>query len=336
MVIDFSSYDAYHHRCHAYWYEKYINKKEPKWPKAQRDDALALGSLVHEGLRIWQQAHILQIPNEIVDEVCPTKECFDLATELVYGYTRRYPAENWPLILCEEPLTFDLGCDKLLGLAKIDAYFYVSEPTEVDTGIDGSTLLLSTGWWIHEYKTKNPFDPIGLYMQGWDMNMQASFQALALQNKINGPIQGVLVNVLEKPKRNIPKRKCLNCQEYYEFRQWMPNGKGEYNCPICGKTQKLTPLKENPASTPPNYYRFPVTRTEMELARDKQFIIQTGYEMLEMEQQGIYSKPWQTKNCVDQKWKQVCPYFSAHKNFGDTNGSQYQDVKDYRGLVQLT
>lgn len=354
-----------------------MNRRVLRWPRAQRDDALALGSLVHEGLRIWQERQIVEIPTAVIDEVTPTRECLSLAQELVYGYTRAYPEELWPLIRCEEPVVMSLEgpeeesycvvcnlswfykvecpvCGRatirrhpptnLTLLAKIDSYFYVPEPTMIESGIPGIQWTLNPGWWIHEYKTKSPHIPMGLYMQSWDMNLQASYQVLALQNKLRSegvgldgqPVQGTLINILEKPRRHIPKRKCKSCAETSEFWSWVPTGRGTYSCPCCGHQQELTALKQDVPTVPPAYYRLIVTRTPTELAADRQLITTVGQRMIAMEQNGLRSEPWRKSSCVNFQWRRACEYFGVHKNGTDSRGDEnYIDAPEYRGLVQL-
>lgn len=349
MIIDYSAYNAWC-KCPAYWWEKYINKRQRRWPKALRNDALCLGGLVHAGLEVWQESHVVDIPVKAQDEYTPDRETFLLAQELVYGYARRYPQEIWSLGKCEEPVTWPLitspagnAFDDLVGLAKIDYYFYCPEPTVVDTGMPGQQMLLTPGFWIREYKTKGPYIKIGLYMQSWDMNMQATFQMLALRQKLDkdpatrgAPIGGVLVNVLEKPKRYVPKRKCKNCKELQEFATYIPTSTGEYACPMCGVKQTLTALKNDTPTIPPEYYQFLVTRNTDELRRGQDQIIKVGQEMLAMQKGGLYSHAWNQNSCVDFKWNETCAYFSHHKNATDTKEDiEFMDVPEYRGLVEI-
>jgi len=357
MIIDYSAWRAWKN-CSGEWFEKYVNKRQPKWPQRQRDDALCLGSLVHEGLRIWQETGTVGIPPEVVEANTPTKETYDTALELVYGYTQAYPKEEWPLILCEQPLTWPLNpkrrdpscCEdcykeawELTGLAKLDAFFYVPTPTTIPSGQPGLEFTLSEGWWGHEYKTKSPDISLGLFITKWGMNMQASFQTLALQEEINrsykdvypsSQVQGILVNVLEKPKRYVPKRKCKECQDTYEFNTWLPTGDGRYSCPVCGNRQELQGLKENPVTRPPQYYRIIVTRTQEQLTKATQDIIQVGERMIQMEQGGLLSEEWNTEACV--QWKKPCPFYNNHLYGGSTKDDPgMQDVEDYRGLVEI-
>ncbi|MDE1766597.1 MAG: hypothetical protein KGI27_10065 [Thaumarchaeota archaeon] len=305
-----------------------------------------MGALVHSGLQVWQESHVVAIPDQAIEEFTPDMETRNLALELIYGYARRYPQELWPLGKCEEPVLFPLiiggvygtkEVGRLEGLAKIDRYFYVPEPSQIDTGVPGQSMILNPGFWIHEYKTKSPYIPISLYMQSWDMNMQATFQCMALSHKLKGePVQGVLINVLEKPRKYIPKRKCKGCKETQEFATYIPTGTGEYACPSCGTRQVLQPLKLDTPTVPPEYYRFPVTRTREDLERWKPQIIQVGQQMIQMAEQGLDSVPWTTKNCVDFKWNSACDYFGHHRNGISTKEDQeLMDVPEYRGLVEI-
>lgn len=353
MIIDYSALAAWQF-CPGKWYERYVNRRRRKWPHGQRDDAMALGSLVHEGLRVWQLDHELRIPEEVQDEVLPTRECLAQAQELVLGYTRRYPEERWPLVRCEEPLQLPLSPaseerEGISLLAKVDSYFYVPEATQIESGLpEGAVFTLDPGWWIHEYKTKSPFIPMGIYMQGWEMNLQASFQTMALAHHIRStqlpdptggaqPVRGILINVLEKGKRYIPKRKCKSCAEYYEFAMWRPTGKGTYTCPVCGVAQALQPLKEAPVESPPTYYRIVVTRTQEALEIDRAHILATAERMQHMAEAGLMSEPWHKGNCVDTRWKSACEYFAPHTYLRSTtteDDQNYEAIPDYRGLPE--
>ena len=357
MIIDYSAWRAWQ-TCPAFWYEKYITKRQPRWPSKLRDDALCMGCLVHGGLENWQKNRQIEIPQGVIDEVTPTPDCLQGALELVWGYTQRYSEEHWPLILTEAPVLFGLrnptcnGCGpvqeclydcggskmdrdtEILGLAKVDAYFYVPEPTEIESGQEGLTLTLSEGWWVHEYKTKSPDIPMGLFMKRWATNMQASFQILALQEKLGGkPVQGVLVNVLEKPRRYLPKRTCKGCQGKWEFASWLPSGLGGWACPVCGNIQKLQALKEDPVQTPPAYYRMVVTRTEAQLAKARADMIVVGDRMAAMATQGMGSEPWAFENCI--AWKKPCQYYDNHLyQIPTTEDPQMIPIPEYRGLPE--
>lgn len=345
-IVDYSAWKEWQ-TCPAGWYEKYINYRQRPFPPALRDDALCLGSLVHEGLRVWQSTHTIEIPQGVVEEVTPSPEALTLAHELVLGYARVYPEERWPLILCEEPLLFPL-LPSLVGLAKLDAYFYVPEPYIIESGQPGLQFTLTPGWWVHEYKTKSSDVSLPLFIQKWEMNMQASFQVLALTSRIRevaqkldydhhsfpiSEVQGVLVNVLEKPKKYIPQRTCKACKTKQEYATYLPTGDGAFCCPTCGAAQKLEPLKENPTVRPPAYYRVVVHRAPRQLAKAQRDIIQVGERMARMAEEGLESEEWNTESCT--QYKRPCQYFSNHFS-GDSTLTDITMAKvgDYRGLKE--
>lgn len=191
---------------------------------------------------------------------------------------------------------------------------------------------------MNEYKTKSPEVSLALFMQRWEMGMQGSFQILALEEELRkqgkgGVVQGILVNVLEKPKRYVPKRKCKGCQEYYEYALWLPTGDGQYSCPVCGAKQVLQALKENPVTRPPAYYRILATRTKEQLDRARREILVVGERMERMASKGLYGEPWNVENCV--QYRRGCGYFRNHLNGTSTlDDMGMQDVKEYRGLEE--
>ena len=251
--IDYSQYKTWQH-CPWAWFEKYVNRRQKRWPQGMRDDALAIGSLVHSGLECWYKEGIISIPEATIVKTNPTPEALRMCQRLVHGYVQTYPREAWELIKTEQPLRFSLieGCD---GLAKIDLYFYIAQPTVVESGLPGYEITLNPGWWIQEYKTKSVYTSVGDFMQSWVTNMQADFQMLALNGYLdktegvehrrsinNERVNGLLINILEKPKDYIPRRKCQRCEEYYNFSSWIEKG-NKHACPVCGNEQSLKPVK---------------------------------------------------------------------------------------------
>jgi hypothetical protein len=334
MIIDYSAHSKFD-TCPGAWFETYVNRRTRKWPSGLRDDALCLGSLFHGGMEVWKLTGTIGIPPEILEEASPDQKTFQLAQELIWGYTQAYPHVPWTEVRCEEPLIFPIE-GELQGLAKVDCYFKVEEDIVVPGGLGGQELTLTPGWWIDEYKTKSPFIPIGLYLQNWETNLQPSYQTLALREHLGEPVQGILINVIEKPRRHIPKRKCRRCKESIEFAAWLPTGTGLYCCPDCGSKQELTPLKEAPSQSPPAYYRILVRREGEQLERDREIIRLTGLRMMEMEKGGLHSQPWNKGNCVNFQYKKPCEYFSSHLYGRDTReDEEYETRKDYRGLVTI-
>jgi hypothetical protein len=294
--------------CPWKWAERYINRVQKSFPAgAQRDDNLAVGSLVHAGLETWYNTGVPEIPQQIISELGPTPDALDLCKALVWGFARQYPVELWTLQMCEEPLRRPLvpaEPEQLLSpasqpislLAKIDSYFLTESQISINSGVTGEDLSLAPGYWIQEFKTKAAGIDRGKWMKTWVVNMQASFQILCLRHKLEGlefPVQGVLVSVLEKPKPYIPKRKCQGCGETNPLGMWrelpvppgMLNKKGKpytppnwFGCPDCSSTQTLKPYEPKSLKSP-NYFRFAITRTEEEL---EVALLRAGYVAKQM------------------------------------------------------
>lgn len=345
--IDYSQTKAWF-KCPWYWYERYVNQRRKRF-EGQRSDAMTLGSLVHNGLKNWAENRLPVIDSFVVDELMPTPDCYGQAQELVQEYVRRYPNEEWKMTRVEEPLNFLLSqCYAInlpehrspydiQGLAKIDAYFYNPTQQDIESGIPDYTLSLQPGWWIREYKTKDASRNRANWMKNWEVNLQASFQMLALQATINEPVQGVLVCVLEKPKLYVPKRKCGGCGEMYEMATFLPTGEGLYACPMCGNRQKLKPY-EPKVQHRPDFYRMKALRTQEELVRDRDRITKIAIQMEDMRLGGLEAAVPNSEACVHE-WFGPCEYYNPHiQGFDSAEEPTFEtvDAAKYVGLEGLT
>jgi len=309
FIIDHSQYYQFTGICPWHWYENYVTKRVRRH-LGQRDDPLCIGALVHSGLENFYATGNYEISEEVIKEFDPTKDALFMAHLLLDQYTSNYtndPAAKQFSV--EEPVIRPITKDLAL-LAKVDRYFYVEEDVEMPTGWQGDTTLLTKGWWIKEHKTKSSYVPMPLYMKGWQSNMQADFQLLALSHKI-GPIQGLLVNVLEKPNIHKPKRTCKNCRVIQPFDAYTITQKGKYKCQLCGHEQDFAPVKEPKSAPKCNFYRFAVTRTQERLLNQSlPEIIKVADTMMTMMKEGIRSVPPWRPNCST--WRQTCQYFELH------------------------
>jgi len=324
--IDYSQYKTWTD-CEYKWVERYLRgmRREPK--PGQKDDAQTVGSLTHAGLQALRLTGKPDIPDEAIAKYTPTPEALTAARSLLLGYIRAYPGEQdiTDRYFCEDPLRFPLPRSRWQGLAKIDSYFLNKETRTIPDGL-GSVIGLSPGWWVHEYKTKDASRDVGKYVMGWRMNMQPSFQMLALANQIGVPIQGVIVNVLERTKPYHPKRTCKGCKKQTEFRDWIPAarlGENVYTCPECYNTQVLE-VPEAKIVQPNKYYRLAVQRNEDELVRD---ITEIDAVAQRMEQLVAGTTPIRaTERCVDSVWG-PCEYFDPH--------SSNRPASDWRGFINI-
>lgn len=338
--IDYSQYKTWMF-CPWAWYEKYVLRRQKAWiAQGMRDDAMAVGSLVHAGLENWYGKRDPEIPQSTVEEINPTPEALRMAKGLVAGYINTYPRELWDTVACEEPIRFPVipGVD---GLAKIDMYFYIPTPTRIESGIQGYEIILNPGWWIQEYKTKSSSVKFAEYFRSWQTNMQADFQMLALQQQMmrmdqikegTDKINGLLINIIEKPNDYIPKRKCKQCEEIYAYTAWTPIG-AEFRCPA-GHTQKLKPLEER-GPIQANYFRLMVERTPEQLRKSKCDIFNVAAQMQKADESKSIEQLIPNKDhCMNlnAKYANECEYFQPHL-YGITtiDNPAYEDTKDYIG-----
>lgn len=303
--------------CPWLWWERYVKGMTPDRPNRQRDDALALGGLVHAGLEVLGNTGEAQIPEGAMQEWTPSLECFRAAQKLLAGFSRAFPEPPWKVQKCEEPLTFPLMLDfdgpDIQGLAKIDQYYYVPTETVLESGTSEYPLVLSPGWWINEYKTKAATRLTrGAWMAQWQMNLQASFQCLALRKKIGEWPRGVLLTTLEKPAETPPKRKCKQCKGLYEYAAYLLVSEGGHACPMCGHCQVLSALAPR-TEKEPTYFRFSVERTPERLERDLQIITNVARAMDTMADDGPLSTAWPDfLSCVNSVTGWQCEFFEPH------------------------
>lgn len=326
--IDFSQHWAYQ-KCPWYWREIYVDQIRKYWPEKQKEDALTLGTLVHAGLEHLRTKGTVDITEAVIVKARPTPECLATARSLVSGYHQTFPNEEHTKYYCEEPLRFPLHY-AMDGLAKIDSYFHVDEPTRVTGGLEGADLWLTPGWWIHEYKTKDVSRNLAWWMLDWSVNMQASYQIMALQEKIQEPVQGILVNVLEKPKPYIPKRTCKGCKDSYELRDWVPTGEG-FSCPGCANVQKLDTSDKSRVPRQARFFRFLVQRDEKQLTMALQDMKIVAGEMLHqlmpLDERDMPELARTTKACVDGVYG-PCEFHEPHCIAG-------QRAEGYNGFVKV-
>lgn len=308
-IIDYSQFKEWQF-CPWKWYEKYVlqNRKAPK--PGQQDNALTLGTLVHAGLEQLRKTGKPSIIQEVIEKADPKPECLTQATGLLLGYIKAYPKEDFTHYYCEEPLRFGLT-SSVEGLAKVDCYFELTEPATINSGL-GDSFVLNPGVWVHEYKTKDSGRNTANWIEAWKVNMQASFQILALQERLGKPVQGLLVNVLEKAKPYQPKRTCKGCGVANELRDWQAQADGRYTCPSCAFQQVLDTSNKSRTERNNNYFRIMVQRNADELAQAKQEMIDTANEMDAMRQ----GKPTlglvrATERCVHEFYG-PCDYYAPH------------------------
>jgi hypothetical protein len=335
-IIDYSQFSNWL-KCPWAWYERYINKRVPK-RDYQRDDALALGSLVHDGLENYFRHGRPTISENAIKEQQPTRDCLETAEMLMHAYVQRYPQEQWPLQIMEEPCLFPIGIDGWTGMAKIDKYFQVDELTDLVANEEGHTFALEPGIWVMEHKTKAQSISRANWMMEWEVNRQASFQLLALRERFGDQVRGIVINVIEKPSTYTPKRKCQGCAQTYELATFIPKEDG-HACMVCGHVQKLSPYKPTKDRTP-SFFRVKVTRTTEQLhahfreigevaSRMKNYTaaVQAGFTL-------GYEVP-NTRECVHRQYG-PCEYLNNHLYNVSTLDDPNMEPKDTTKYMGLT
>ena len=340
MLIDNSQYTAYA-KCPAYWVERYVRgvhrlRTEPV------DDALTLGSLVHDGLAraaLWRDP----VPSkERAEAMNAAESCYDLACRLVYNYIRSGGNKLFgEMESVEQVLKFWLKSDSPhQGMAKVDLVQRVAHLANVQAASTGGQLIVPTGVYSVEHKTKALQTDRATYMQAWQANTQASFQLLALQERYPEDPVGLIVNVLEKPRQAEPKRKCKKCTQYYALSMWRPVKAADakqFACPFCANEQKIQPDKTKPFAYP--WFRFLVTRSQERLEFDRRQIAKKAADMhrwfLNRGVDGVkhalikgdlWSPHFEWSACLPWNSRTPCTYFEAH--------TQLVDPLDTSGFVQ--
>ncbi len=344
--IDYTQYKAFSF-CEKYWWERFVKgvQRAPYAPAygGGKDDPLTLGQLVHAGLQRYREAGNAEPPATLVGELDASAECAAWATRLLRGYVERYPMERFALQRCEAPLRFPLDLPDIEGLAKLDFFFRVDEPTIFDSGLGafGTQFVLQPGWWIREYKTFAASRERGLWIESWRVNMQADFQMHALSTLIGEPVQGIFIDVLEKPAPYVPKRKCKGaCGQQHRLADWIPTGE-LWACPLCGNQQKLDTSDKSKVERTPQYYRLAVSRTPEQLRRSREEIKRAAERMAELWTASQYSDAVQAglperlhphrspERCIatTRGVSQECEYFAPH--------AEGVDASNFGGYVQI-
>jgi hypothetical protein len=333
-MIDYSQWKAFIGKCPWYWYEQYVKGWKVQ-PSGYADTALTFGSVVHHVLEQYRGVGVVSFPApDVLNKLGCSQEWAGGAYKLATEYIAHYYAEPFVLSKVEIPIVFEV-----LGtqcVAKVDNYFHVDEATNVGAGPTGEQLTLEPGWWLRDYKTKSANLNQGYFVLGWETNMQAEFQMLALKTVVGEYPKGLLIDVLEKPRQYIPMRKCKGCGESYELWSYISTGEGGHACPMCGFKQTVSPYKPKtePVST---FFRIRVTRTIEELEHAQYAIRHVGVRMNAMVATHGRSEVYNDSQCVHAQFG-PCEFLSLHK-YGTQTGHSLVQIADplaYLGLEKIS
>jgi hypothetical protein len=202
----------------------------------------------------------------------------------------------------------------------------------------GEYIYLEPGYWIVEHKTKAAELSRPKYAASWVTNLQVDFQVLALEHYLHSkgdttPVQGVLINVLEKPRNaGPPTRKCRKCGAYAEYSMWGTTTTNKRVCPWCSNEQALTPLGATENYTP-SYYRV-VVQAPVQRAIATAYSIKAVWEqMIQLEGLGVQPQAlgfplFNYRSCVHPIYG-PCEFFEPHSMWtGAQEGPLYKIKED--------
>jgi hypothetical protein len=158
----------------------------------------------------------------------------------------------------------------------------------------GEYITLDPGIWIREHKTKAQSISYDKFATRWTYDRQADFQCACLSNHLDKEVNGVLINVIEKPKQYVPKRKCKGCAQTLPFITYAPvnHTSNHYTCSLCLHLQILQPIKpEQLQLKEPTFYRLYTRRSDERIEHMISDAMEIARRMDYMERSGIYKEP---------------------------------------------
>ena len=307
-VLDNSQYYAWC-KCPVYWFTSYIAGVQKERP-VPRTDALCLGSLFHNGMENWYGKRQIAIDQECIEKNTPDKESVDFVLNLLTKYAEKYPSDPWGIESIEKVYDIEL-ISNWLAVAKLDKVAVVTTPTEIDSGIDGKPIIVPPGRYAIEHKTKSGWKPRGAYVNSWRRRKQVDFQMLC------SGVNGVIVNVAEKPAIRQPTRKCQGCKETFEFKQWVPIEGQRYQCSSCNHEQELKSLTtEQIQGKPPEFFRVYSTRTPEQLKASLEEFEAIAWNMQRILDGDLFPVS-NTLSCIDENRGYECDYLIPCESLTD-------------------
>lgn len=304
-VLDNSQYSAWW-KCPTYWFTVYIAGVQKAW-EGQRNDPLCIGSLFHNGMENWYGNKKIKLDQDVLDDNTPDKESYDLVMNLLTNYVTKYPYEPWEIESIEQAYRIPLISD-WEAVAKVDKVAIVSKPTEIESGIDGQPIIVPPGRYALEHKTKSGWGSRAMYINGWRRRKQVDFQQLC------AGVNGVIINIAEKPAVRQPTRKCQGCKNTFEFRAWLPIKDRRYQCSSCGHEQELKPVEIKQKD--PEFFRIFQARRPDQLEASLEEFKDVATQMDDIIN-GLATPKVNPLSCIDERWNRQCDYLLDCEAFTD-------------------
>lgn len=323
IFLDATQYAAYR-TCPLMWWEKYVHGIQPSWGEGQRDDALAIGSLMHDGLEHRYTENKIAISESLIESIGPTPEALNLVKSALAEHMRVYCDDEFSVEFVERTVVMPQGTHKVGALdvelcftSKLDTIALHERGANVNGGTE-SRIPITAGAFVLEAKTKGAEISRAMYRRKWMVNKQAVFETMALRHLYGESVANpaVIIDVTEKPRRYIPTRKCKavgGCGRKIKFAEWIEDVKdGHYRCPLCGTVQPLTPPDTNKDNDPtPTMYRFGLSLAPEYLAASQFSMLEVAKEMAEIKF-GSHIPAMHEDKCVDVFGRWNCAFFEHH------------------------
>ncbi len=263
--IDFTQFNSFQ-QCPMLWYETYVKGWREKPSDWQRDDALCIGSLYHDGQENMLRTGSVELSESVIAEMTPKPEALAMVRGMLREYQMWAGSEPWRIITIEKPLEFqiDLPEGKVYCMAKLDGSILVETPTTIPSGLPGQTEELQPGYYTLEHKTKAASADRAKFFRRWELDAQPLFQQFALGEYIKTrpdlpdlPVMGTIINVAEKPNLYIPVRTCKGCKSKQDMSSYSIKD-GKFICPLCNYGNEFAAAAKASVFDPTTFYRLKV------------------------------------------------------------------------------
>ncbi len=293
--------------CHKAYHNRYLENLVP----LEQDDALFLGSIIHECLELHykERASLAKI-NRNIDAAYPLKDSNDrqkrdwhLAKAMMKGYVEHYAKENIEVVETELEFRIPIINPKT-GRS--------SKSFELMGKVDG-LVCMDGAYFILEHKTAALIT--GDYIEKLPLDFQINLYAMALGKERQLPITGVIYNVIQKSKI---RQKQGETEAQFEIRRQELIRKSK-----TGKTSARRQMPESDTdfqkrlesvySSPNMFARETLYLSDADIDRTKQELWEITQEILDSRRRKHWSQ--NTDSCF--RYYAPCMYFPlcrAHDN----------------------
>jgi hypothetical protein len=293
--------------CHKAYHNRYLENLVP----LEQDDALFLGSIIHECLEVWykKEATSAEI-NRLIDEAYPLRDSAErqkrdwhLARAMMKGYRSHYGQEQFEVLETELEFRVPIINPKT-GRP--------SQSFELMGKVDG-LVRMGGEYFILEHKTAALIT--GDYIEKLPMDFQVNLYAIALGRERQIPIAGVIYNVIQKSKI---RQRQGETEDQFELRRQdlirkSKTGKTSAKRQIPESDEAFQKRLESVYAAPCMYARETLYLSKADMDRTEQELWEITQEILSSRRRKHWSQ--NTDSCF--RYYAPCMYFPlcrAHDN----------------------